>query len=116
MTAEPVRALRVPPERRRYERVVDSLLELIESRGLGPGDAMPTERELADLFGVSRNVLRQAFSVLEERGLLSTLQGSGRYFERPKSTKITEDVRNSRSPRSPTSSKPEHCSRYRSPS
>jgi GntR family transcriptional regulator, transcriptional repressor for pyruvate dehydrogenase complex len=73
-------ALRVPPERRRYERVVDSLLELIEARGLGPGDAMPTERELADLFGVSRNVLRQAFGILEERGLLRTLRGSGRYL------------------------------------
>ena len=73
-------ALRVPPERRRYERVVDSLLELIEARGLGPGDAMPTERELADLFGVSRNVLREAFGILEERGLLRTLRGSGRYL------------------------------------
>ena len=73
-------ALRVPPERRRYERVVDSLLELIEARGLGPGDAMPTERELADLFGVSRNVLRQAFGILEERGLLRTIRGSGRYL------------------------------------
>lgn len=73
-------ALRVPPERRRYERVIDSLLELIEARGLAPGDAMPTERELADLFGVSRNVLRQAFGILEERGLLSTLRGSGRYL------------------------------------
>jgi GntR family transcriptional repressor for pyruvate dehydrogenase complex len=73
-------ALRVPPERRRYERVVDSLLELIEARELGPGDAMPTERELADSFGVSRNVLRQAFGILEERGLLRTLRGSGRYL------------------------------------
>jgi GntR family transcriptional repressor for pyruvate dehydrogenase complex len=80
MTAEALSALRVPPERRRYERVVDSLLELIEVRGLGPGDAMPTERELAELFGVSRNVLRQAFGILEERGLLSTLRGSGRYL------------------------------------
>jgi GntR family transcriptional regulator, transcriptional repressor for pyruvate dehydrogenase complex len=41
---------------------------------------MPTERELAELFGVSRNVLRQAFGILEERGLLSTLRGSGRYL------------------------------------
>ena len=53
---------------------------MIEVRGLGPGDAMPTERELAEQFGVSRNVLRQAFGILEERGLLSTLRGSGRYL------------------------------------
>jgi GntR family transcriptional regulator, transcriptional repressor for pyruvate dehydrogenase complex len=80
MSSPAATALRVPPERRRYERVVDSLLELIEARGLGPGDAMPTERELAEQFGVSRNVLRQAFGILEERGLLSTLRGSGRYL------------------------------------
>ena len=86
MTIEVVPALRVPPERRRYERVVDSLLELIEARGLGPGDALPTERELSALFGVSRNVLRQAFGILEERGLLTTLRGSGRYLREADAT------------------------------
>lgn len=70
----------VPRERRRYEAVVESVLELVESRGLKPNDALPTERELSELFGVSRNVLRQAFSVLEERGMLRTIRGSGRYL------------------------------------
>jgi DNA-binding FadR family transcriptional regulator len=60
--------------------VVDGLLELVESRRLQPGQALPTERELAGIFGVSRNVLRQAFGVLEERGLLRTVRGSGRYL------------------------------------
>ncbi|MFC4056155.1 FadR/GntR family transcriptional regulator [Actinomadura syzygii] len=59
---------------------MDSMLELVEARGLRPGDALPTERELAELFGVSRNVLRQAFGVLEDRGLLRTVRGSGRYL------------------------------------
>lgn len=72
--------VRIPTERRRYEAVVDGLLELIEDRGLGPGDAMPTERELAEVFGVSRSVLRQAFGILEDRGLINTLRGSGRYL------------------------------------
>lgn len=73
-------ALVVPQERRRYEAVVDSILELVEARGLQPGEAVPTERELSEIFGVSRNVLRQAFGVLEERGLIRTLRGSGRYL------------------------------------
>ncbi|MFE7277323.1 FadR/GntR family transcriptional regulator [Streptomyces sp. NPDC057623] len=80
MVAEEASGLLVPHARRRYEAVVDSVLELVEARGLRPGDALPTERELADLFGVSRNVLRQAFGVLEERGLLRTVRGSGRYL------------------------------------
>jgi GntR family transcriptional regulator, transcriptional repressor for pyruvate dehydrogenase complex len=93
MTIEAISALRVPPERRRYERVVDRLLELIEARGLGPGDSMPTERELAALFGVSRNVLRQAFGILEERGLLTTLRGSGRYLRDADATEDTQGGR-----------------------
>lgn len=72
--------LHVPQAPRRYEAVVDGILELVEARGLGPGQALPTERELAEVFGVSRNVLRQAFGVLEERGLLRTVRGSGRYL------------------------------------
>lgn len=73
-------ALLVPQARRRYEAVVDGILELVESRGLKPNEALPTERELAEVFGVSRNVLRQAFGVLEERGLIRTVRGSGRYL------------------------------------
>lgn len=69
----------VPP-RRRYELVVDELLEIIRSRGLRPGQALPTERELAGTFGVSRNVLREAFGVLEHRGLIRSVRGSGRYL------------------------------------
>ncbi len=66
--------------RRRFELLVDELLELTESRGLHPGDALPAERELAEHFHVSRNVLRQAFGILEERGLLHSIRGSGRYL------------------------------------
>jgi GntR family transcriptional repressor for pyruvate dehydrogenase complex len=83
----------VQPERRRYEAVVDSLLELVEARNLRPGDALPTERELSQLFGVSRNVLRQAFSVLEERGLLRTLRGSGRYLRNVANAHAGEGIR-----------------------
>jgi DNA-binding FadR family transcriptional regulator len=72
--------LHLRQERRRYELVVDSILELVEARNIQPGQALPTERELADTFGVSRNVLRQAFSVLDERGILRTIRGSGRYL------------------------------------
>ncbi|MBL1120458.1 winged helix-turn-helix transcriptional regulator [Streptomyces sp. 110] len=66
-----------PGSRRLYETVVDSILELVEVRRLRPGDALPADRELSEVFGVSRNVLRQAFGVLEERGLLRIVRGSG---------------------------------------
>jgi GntR family transcriptional regulator, transcriptional repressor for pyruvate dehydrogenase complex len=89
-TAEDRAVLRVPPSRRRYEAVVDGILELVETRGLQPGQALPTERELANLFAVSRNVLRQAFGVLEERGLLHTVRGSGRYLREASDASTTK--------------------------
>lgn len=67
-----------PP--RLFESVVDRVLEVVESREIQPGEALPTERELADELGVSRNVLRQAFGVLEERGIVVSRRGAGRYL------------------------------------
>jgi GntR family transcriptional regulator, transcriptional repressor for pyruvate dehydrogenase complex len=63
-----------------FHSVIDRIIELITAGGLRPGDALPTERELAARLCVSRNVLRQAFRVLEERGLIVTRQGSGRFL------------------------------------
>lgn len=83
----------IPAERRRYEAVVDSLLELIELKELRPGDAFPTERDLADEYGVSRSVLRQAFGVLEDRGLIRTRRGSGRYLREAAGEQQGEDAR-----------------------
>lgn len=55
-----------------------ALLELINSEGLHPGDQMPSEAELAERFGVSRQTLRQAVDFLEREDVL--------YRERPKGT------------------------------
>ncbi|WP_051579729.1 FadR/GntR family transcriptional regulator [Pseudonocardia acaciae] len=73
----PAAAERLP---RLYESVVDRVLEVVESRGIQPGGALPTERELAETLRVSRNVLRQAFGVLEERGIVVSRRGAGRYL------------------------------------
>jgi len=70
----------IAPSKRRYETVVDRILDVVESQEILPGQALPTERELAETFGVSRNVVRQAFGVLEERGIIRTRQGSGRFL------------------------------------
>lgn len=70
----------VAPPPRLYESVVDRLLEVVETRRIQPGEVLPTERELAEELGVSRNVLRQAFGVLEERGIIVSRRGSGRYL------------------------------------
>lgn len=67
------------PQPRLYETVVTQLLDIIATRRLRPGEALPTERDLEAELGISRSVIRQGFCVLEERGLIVTRRGSGRY-------------------------------------
>lgn len=83
-----------PAQRQRlYETVVENVLAYIEEKRLRPGEALPPERELAQAMNVSRNVLRQGFSILEERGLVVTRQGSGRYLrEITASAALTDDL------------------------
>lgn len=42
-----------------------------------PGDRLPPERELAEMFGVSRPSVREALNILAASGLVETLQGGG---------------------------------------
>jgi GntR family transcriptional repressor for pyruvate dehydrogenase complex len=65
---------------RLIDQVLMSLLGQIQTSGLSPGDALPRERELAAQLGVSRSMIRQAFRVLEDRGIVDSRQGSGRYL------------------------------------
>ncbi|MEJ2560121.1 MAG: GntR family transcriptional regulator, partial [Anaerolineae bacterium] len=53
--------------------------ELILNRKLGPGDRLPSERELALEFGVSRASIREAIKALTALGLLETRIGDGTY-------------------------------------
>lgn len=42
-----------------------------------PGDKLPPERELAEMFGVSRPSVREALHLLASSGLVSSYQGGG---------------------------------------
>lgn len=54
---------------------VDSLLRIIERRGLVAGDALPSTAELAQSMGVSRNIVREAIAELAGQGLIERRQG-----------------------------------------
>ncbi|WP_211288576.1 FadR/GntR family transcriptional regulator [Actinophytocola xinjiangensis] len=51
----------------------------ILKEGLRPGDPLKPEAELARVFGVSRNSVREAVKALESTGVLETRRGSGVY-------------------------------------
>jgi GntR family transcriptional regulator, transcriptional repressor for pyruvate dehydrogenase complex len=59
------------------DRLVDSVMRLITSNALEPGDRLPSERDLAVQFGVSRTVVREALRSLAAKGVLDVRSGSG---------------------------------------
>ncbi|MFI0425104.1 GntR family transcriptional regulator [Spongiactinospora sp. 9N601] len=60
-------------------QIADSLRSDITSGRLPPGGRLPTVRDLADRFGVSRNTAAKAISVLKSEGLITARSGSGAY-------------------------------------
>lgn len=77
---------RTPPEPPRKERLGDKvygrLLKEIISGRFSEADKLPTETALAEMFEVSRPVLREALLRLQTDGIIRARQGSGTYIER----------------------------------
>lgn len=65
-----------------YEDVIEQIKEMIVEGNLKPGDILPTERELAQQFGISRGTLREAFRILERENLIEVKPGGGRFLSR----------------------------------
>ncbi|PLC49547.1 GntR family transcriptional regulator [Pollutimonas subterranea] len=61
-------------------RTMIALLRLIEQRNYAPGERLPSERELAERFGVGRGVLREVLSKLEGLRYLERRPNSGIYL------------------------------------
>lgn len=61
------------------ERIARRIGELIEEGRLTPGERLPSERELAQVFGVSRLAVREAAHRLEARGLVVVRRGAGSF-------------------------------------
>lgn len=59
--------------------VHDDLLQLIRDAKLRPGDRFETEPRLAEQLGVSRSSIREAFKLLESEGVVTAIQGQGRF-------------------------------------
>jgi DNA-binding FadR family transcriptional regulator len=52
------------------ETLVDHIRALIDEKNLGVGDALPSERELTEMFSSSRNTVREAMRILKAYGLV----------------------------------------------
>src|SRR5580698_9365412 len=70
------------------DRVVSQLLAMVKTGSLKPGDRLPCERDLAEMFRVSRPTVREALRALAVLGVLKARQGSGIFVSALKATDI----------------------------
>ncbi|WP_342042703.1 FadR/GntR family transcriptional regulator [Bacillus sp. OTU2372] len=64
-----------------YMQIYNQILSEIQSGAFKIGDKLPAERELCEMFGVSRAPIRQALSALELNGIIYSRQGEGVYVK-----------------------------------
>jgi GntR family transcriptional repressor for pyruvate dehydrogenase complex len=72
----------VAPPLRLAEQLAVRMIELIERGEFSDGDRLPAEIELAERFGVSRPVIREALSRLRVTGVIVSKKGSGSYVQK----------------------------------
>ena len=59
---------------------VEKLKEYIAEHQFGKGDKLPSEKMLVEQLGVSRTVVREAISRLQQSGLIQVKSGSGMFI------------------------------------
>jgi len=64
------------------ERANEQIEGLIVSGAIRPGDRLPPERELGEMLGVSRTVVREVVRSLVAKGLVEVRTGSGTYVRK----------------------------------
>jgi GntR family transcriptional repressor for pyruvate dehydrogenase complex len=67
------------------DHVVSALTRSIAEGRLAPGARLPTGQQLAEQYGVSLTVIREAISSLRAEGLIETRQGAGAFVAAPSS-------------------------------
>lgn len=68
-------------KKKTYQVIVDKITEFFFAGDLKPGEKLPSERELAGQFKVSRTSIREALRTMELSGLIEIRQGGGSYIK-----------------------------------
>ena len=74
------------------EVIVQNLIDLIGQRSLQPGDKLPPERELCEIIGVSRPVLRESLKALQVMNIVSIRQGAGAFVRNLEPENVIEHL------------------------
>lgn len=81
--------------RRGFEYIYEQIRNAVTEGKFRPGDRLPAEREMAQIFGVSRQGVREALRGLEMNGLIESRPGvTGGVFIKPGDPKVVARAMN----------------------
>lgn len=63
-----------------FAKAVERIRQLVSSGEMVPGGRLPSERQLAEEFGLARSSVREAIRALAEQGVLESRRGAGTYL------------------------------------
>ena len=74
------------------ESIAEELRKRVDAGEWADGKRLPTERDLAEQYGVARNTVRRAFDQLETDGLVTRKVGRGTYLREVPANGIADIV------------------------
>lgn len=63
----------------KYLSIYNDLMDSIEKKEIGAGEKLPSENQLMDMYGVSRDTVRKALDLLEGNGYIHKIKGKGSF-------------------------------------
>lgn len=76
-----------------HYQLKEIIQEMIENEELAPGEAIPPEREICEVQGVSRMTVNKAIMALVNEGVLYREQGKGTFVSKPKVKQELENLK-----------------------
>lgn len=74
------------------DRIVKQIEKAIMDNEFEPGDKIPSEKEMCEIFNVSRTAVREAIQKLKARGLITVKKGSGIYVQEYPEKHVTDSM------------------------
>ena len=78
---------------RAYDKVIEYIRGEIRKGNLRRGERLPSERDLADLLGISRNSVREALRTMSMMGFVNSVHGAGNYVSCDLEKNLSESLR-----------------------
>lgn len=78
------------------EFIANEIKYMLIEKKYQEGDKLPSEREMAEQYGVQRATVRDAYHILEEEGIIEIRERSGRYMRHTRIKTSLEEIKSFR--------------------